>query len=324
MTQYLQADNPIDPLTVDGTELATRLNRLVDAIDSDQSGNARPATLTAGGIYTKTAAGGVMSVMLYDGTSEHEIGGKYGYIMSRPPAGSRQTITVADAADTPLTLNGATGQISALMLGKGAIHSAVVSSNGYLGSTSASPNGIAWPLTVIADVASDGSHAVARFKNNHASSTTRIDILNADSINRGIGVDNAGNFCVWIGTQKGFFIGTDGTIHAFNATIIPIVSDKRMKTVTSKLDDALDVVNQLNPIKYAWKKGYGEGEQYGFIAQEIGKVKPDALKDAAHEKLKDAKTYNPEFLVPYLVKAVQQLTTQVEELKSQLEGQINA
>ena len=115
MAQYLQADSPIDPLTVDGTELATRLNRLVDAIDSGQSGNARPATLTAGGIYTKTAAGGEMSVMLYDGTSEHEIGGKYGYIMSKPPAGISQSITAADPGDVPLTLNGAASQTADLL-----------------------------------------------------------------------------------------------------------------------------------------------------------------------------------------------------------------
>ena len=128
-------------------------------------------------------------------------------------------------------------------------------------------------------------------------------------------------------TKGGALVAAINSAGAFASTstaISPIASDKRMKKVTSKLDDALDVVNQLNPIKYAWKKGYGEGEQYGFIAQEIGKVKPDALMDADHATMKDAKTYNPEFLVPYLVKAVQQLTAQVEELKSQLKEQTNA
>ena len=115
MTQYLQADSPIDPLTVDGTELAARLNRLVDAIDSGQSGNARPATLTAGGIYTKTVPGGGMSVMLYDGTSEKEIGSKYGYIMSKPPAGSPQSITAGAPGDAILVLNDAANQTADLL-----------------------------------------------------------------------------------------------------------------------------------------------------------------------------------------------------------------
>ena len=143
MAQYLQADSPIDPLTVDGTELAARLNRLVDAIDSDQSGNARPATLTAGGIYTKTSTGGEMSVMLYDGTSEHVIGGKYGYIMSKPPAGSTQSITAGAPGDVPLTIKGAASQNADLLHVGGTRF--VITSDGKVGINTPNP---AYPFVV--------------------------------------------------------------------------------------------------------------------------------------------------------------------------------
>ena len=43
-------DWPIDPNTTSGTELAERLNLMVEVVDSNNRGDGRPGYLTAGGL----------------------------------------------------------------------------------------------------------------------------------------------------------------------------------------------------------------------------------------------------------------------------------
>lgn len=66
-------DFPIDPQTVDGTELAARLNRLYGAIFSNNAATARPPSIQAGGIWSRTNAQGV-ELIFYDGTTDYVIG----------------------------------------------------------------------------------------------------------------------------------------------------------------------------------------------------------------------------------------------------------
>ena len=73
MAQQNVTDYPIDPTTTTGTDLADRLNRQHAADASMHSGAARPAYLTAGGLWTKTLAAGSYSLMWFDGTNDHEI-----------------------------------------------------------------------------------------------------------------------------------------------------------------------------------------------------------------------------------------------------------
>ena len=81
MAQINAADWDIDPTVVDGTELAARLNRLVKSIQSSNSGATRPPGIAAGGIWAKIV-GTDISVMLYDGTSDHAIGNLVGGAVS--------------------------------------------------------------------------------------------------------------------------------------------------------------------------------------------------------------------------------------------------
>ena len=63
---------PLNPNTTSGTDLATRLDRLVAALNSNNSNSSRPIYLTAGGVWSKSVANGY-EVMLYDGTNDHKI-----------------------------------------------------------------------------------------------------------------------------------------------------------------------------------------------------------------------------------------------------------
>lgn len=92
-------------------------------------------------------------------------------------------------------------------------------------------------------------------------------------------------------------------------------SDKRLKSnITETKVDALDAINKLNVYEYDFKKDSTEyHKNIGLIAQEIGEYLPDA-----HDKIDGIETYNPFFFVPYLVKAIQQLSIKVEQLERKL------
>ena len=64
----------IDPTVTDGTQLAGYLNELVAAINTNQSSATRPPMIKKGGIWTKTLSGSDIAVMVYDGTTDYEIG----------------------------------------------------------------------------------------------------------------------------------------------------------------------------------------------------------------------------------------------------------
>lgn len=66
-------DFPIDAQTVDGVELAARLNRLYGAIHSNNASTGRPPSVQAGGIWSRTNAQGI-ELMFYDGTTDYVIG----------------------------------------------------------------------------------------------------------------------------------------------------------------------------------------------------------------------------------------------------------
>lgn len=66
-------DSSIDPNTVDGTELAARLNRLYPAISSNHSNATRPAYVTAGGMWTKFTSPSTYELMFYNGVTDQKI-----------------------------------------------------------------------------------------------------------------------------------------------------------------------------------------------------------------------------------------------------------
>lgn len=95
-------------------------------------------------------------------------------------------------------------------------------------------------------------------------------------------------------------------------------SDRRLKSnIATSTVDALASINKLNVYEYDFKKDSTEYHKaIGLIAQEIGQYLPDA-----HETFDGIETYNPFFVVPYLVKAIQQLSNQVEELERKLNNE---
>lgn len=93
-------------------------------------------------------------------------------------------------------------------------------------------------------------------------------------------------------------------------------SDRKLKSnIATSTVDALASINKLNVYEYDFKKDSTEyHKSIGLIAQEVGQYLPDA-----HDKIDGIETYSPFFFVPYLVKAIQQLSNKVEDLERKLQ-----
>ena len=128
-------------------------------------------------------------------------------------------------------------------------------------------------------------------------------------------------------TQK-MQIDTLGNIGAPSGSNIYNASDARLKQNIVSIANGLDTICNLNPVKFNWIEGFSESEQgkdmLGFVAQEVQQVLPEAVEDFANNTLNIGDTtidnplrVNEKFIIPVLVKAIQELKAEIELLKSQ-------
>tara|TARA_R100001509_G_scaffold120820_1_gene74989 strand:- start:1638 stop:2846 length:1209 start_codon:yes stop_codon:yes gene_type:complete len=108
-----------------------------------------------------------------------------------------------------------------------------------------------------------------------------------------------------------------------NTQTISSLSDARDKTDVQELPEGLDFISKLNPVKFQWQTRDGNGKdgtyEAGFIAQELQSAQQDAdahylglVMDSNPDRLEAS--YGK--LVPMLVKAIQELKSEVEQLKA--------
>ena len=114
---------------------------------------------------------------------------------------------------------------------------------------------------------------------------------------------------------------TVGKIEVTSAnTAYTTSSDYRLKENVTPLENGLDRLNQLKPVKFNWIESGQEEE--GFIAHEVDEIFSDAIvgeKDA----VKDDGTVSPQTMdygriTPLLVKAIQEQQEQIEQLKTEI------
>ena len=99
-----------------------------------------------------------------------------------------------------------------------------------------------------------------------------------------------------------------------------VVSDARDKTNFAAIPHGLEFVKQLKPTAYQFRASRDSdqtngGVRYGFKAQDIAAIEPEGvIVDTTNpEKL----YYNESNLIPVLVKAIQELSAEVERLKAE-------
>ena len=109
-------------------------------------------------------------------------------------------------------------------------------------------------------------------------------------------------------------------------------SDARLKTALHPLrdDDGLAAILKLKPVTYRWKDAKhdaDDGQQMGFLAQDVEKVLPSVVKtgpdttitlaDGSNQTITDTKSIDYSRLTVSLVKAVQEQQAEIETLKAE-------
>lgn len=134
-----------------------------------------------------------------------------------------------------------------------------------------------------------------------------------------------GQGCLGAWWQGGVNYSSNGWIQANNATAWSQTSDCRIKKCITPITDALDIISSLNPVCFKYRKN--DRDDVGFIAQEYQKVLPEQVKPVDTNSFTDEMRYidvgdklltiTPN-IVPYLVRAVQELQSQISSLNQEI------
>jgi hypothetical protein len=110
-------------------------------------------------------------------------------------------------------------------------------------------------------------------------------------------------------------------------------SDANLKDNIEDITNPMDIISQLNPKSYTFRRGENEsmilpsGTQFGLLAQDVYNVLPQLTKDLVHPARYDStgnlayeaieyKSVNYIGLVPFLIAAVKEQQTQIAELQA--------
>jgi hypothetical protein len=124
-------------------------------------------------------------------------------------------------------------------------------------------------------------------------------------------------------------ISSNGSIGAPSGTNIYNASDVRLKKNISTTTYGLNAISALNPVKFNWIDGFEPSEDgkdmLGFIAQEMQNIIPEAVEsfgsnvDLNGTTIENTLRVNEKFIIPVLVKAIQELKSENDTLKEILQ-----
>ena len=115
-------------------------------------------------------------------------------------------------------------------------------------------------------------------------------------------------------------IAINGSATSFSAS-----SDKKLKFNINNSNVGLGFINDLRPITFNWKESTGRGDgtiNYGFVAQEVKQVidnhNVEDGQDIWSVDPEGIQCLSPPAFIPMMVKALQELSQQVEDLKKEI------
>lgn len=120
------------------------------------------------------------------------------------------------------------------------------------------------------------------------------------------------------GTETAFlFVNPNGTVGSIttngSATLYNVTSDQRLKENVQDAASASALIDAIQVRQYDWKSD-GSHQRYGFVAQELVAVAPEAVHQPADPEEMMAVDYSK--LVPMLVKEIQDLRKRLAALEA--------
>ena len=129
-----------------------------------------------------------------------------------------------------------------------------------------------------------------------------------------------------VNTGNRLKISSNGNIGAPSGSNIYSASDSRLKKNVVTLDKGLSAIKSLRPVSFNWIDGFCDEEKntlYGFIAQEVESVDSNLIESfssnsvtVGEQTIDNPLTVNEKFIIPMLVKAVQELSAKVTALEA--------
>ena len=163
----------------------------------------------------------------------------------------------------------------------------------------------------------------------HFSGNANIDgIVRIEDVDGTVALSNAVLGLAFSGdndASNGYFIymtdgnGAIGSVSVASGTSVNFntTSDERLKKNIVDASSQLDTIKNIKVREFDWKKN--DFHEVGVIAQEIKTVVPNAVKEGGDDETKHPFGVDNGKIVPYLIKAVQEQQTIIEDLKSRVE-----
>ena len=95
-------------------------------------------------------------------------------------------------------------------------------------------------------------------------------------------------------------------------------SDQRLKTEVNKDLNATDIINRMKPKTYFFNNNENKKESFGFFAQELNEVFPQAVSPGGEDPETEPWAIDYSNLTPLLAKSIQELCGRIEYLESKL------
>jgi hypothetical protein len=130
----------------------------------------------------------------------------------------------------------------------------------------------------------------------------------------GVGFANAYNFVKGFQIQNGLAFTSTGALFSF--------SDERLKTHIEPYTDGLNVVQQLQPIRFEYNELSpfpGAAKQVGISAQQLEKVAPYMVDKTSQNGMDDMRSVNNQAYIFMLINAVKEQQVQIDTLKKEIE-----
>jgi len=120
------------------------------------------------------------------------------------------------------------------------------------------------------------------------------------------------------GTNAGYITSNSATTIAFNNA-----SDERLKENIENSGSAIQDIKDLKVRQFDWKDNIDTHKDFGFVAQELVNVVPEAVTEGTDElddNGKPVRSWGVDYshIVPRLVKAVQEQQTKIENLEAEV------
>jgi len=110
-----------------------------------------------------------------------------------------------------------------------------------------------------------------------------------------------------VSTTKLTFNPSSGTL---NATELNATSDETLKENIKTIENAIEIVNQLNGVEFDWKES--KDRSMGVIAQEVEKILPHLVRTG------ESKSVNYNGLIGVLIEVVKEQQKQINDIKKHL------